>query len=144
MVRRKSRTAQELDVLVTEAVLGVQSKKYKSSYAAAKALGLCKDTVRKRVNGGLTRVEARQQQQLLSKSQEDTLLKWIKTLTNSGYVPSHQILREVADEIHVNRCRIFQPHNHDATYSHHDQIPNFPLGQDWVPRFIKRHPHLQV
>ena len=100
--------------------------------------------MRKRVNGGLTRVEARQQQQLLSKSQEDTLLKWIKTLTNSGYAPSHQILREVADEIRVNRCRIFQPHNHDATYSHHDQIPNFPLGQDWVPRFIKRHPHLQV
>ena len=25
-----------------------------------------------------------------------------------------------------------------------EHIPNFPLGQDWVPRFIQRHPHLQV
>ena len=68
MVRCKSLKAQELDLLVTEAVLGIQSKKYKSAYAAAKALNLCKDTVLKRVNGGFSRVEARQNQQLLLKS----------------------------------------------------------------------------
>jgi hypothetical protein len=43
MVRQKSQSAQELDALVAEAVLGVQSGKYKSSYAAAKALELSKD-----------------------------------------------------------------------------------------------------
>ena len=60
------------------------------------------------MNGGLTRAKARQQQQLLLKSQEETLLKWIKVLTISGYAPSHRILREVAEDIRADRCRIFQ------------------------------------
>jgi DNA-binding NarL/FixJ family response regulator len=70
MVRYKSQKAQELDIQVAEAVLGVQSGKYKSSYEAAKVLGLCEKTVRRRVLGGLTRTQARQQQQLLSIAQE--------------------------------------------------------------------------
>ena len=42
MVRQKSQKAQELDIQVAKAVLGVQSSKYKSLYKAAKALKLCK------------------------------------------------------------------------------------------------------
>jgi predicted transcriptional regulator len=108
MVRRKSITAQELDIQVTEAVLGIKSGKFKSAYQAAKVLGLTKTTVTKRLNGGLTRAEARQKQQLLSKNQEKTLLKWIKELTASGYAPSHRILCEVAEEVRSNKCRVFQ------------------------------------
>ena len=55
MVRRKSQTAAEIDALVNEAVLGVQSRLYKSLYEAAKKLGVLKDTVTRRVNGGLSR-----------------------------------------------------------------------------------------
>jgi hypothetical protein len=55
------------------------------------------------------RKEARQQQQLLTKNQEQILLKWIKELTASGYAPSYRILREVADEVRSNKCRVFQP-----------------------------------
>ena len=40
MVRRKSLKAEELDIQLAEAVSGVQSGKYKSSYEVAKALGL--------------------------------------------------------------------------------------------------------
>jgi transposase len=107
MVRRKSLKAQELDLQVTEAVLGVQSGKYKSANEAAKVLGLSQRTVLRRVNGGLTHIEARHKQQLLSKTQEKTLLRWIKELTISGYAPSHRILREVADEIRTSQNRIF-------------------------------------
>jgi hypothetical protein len=39
MVRQKSQTAAEIDARVAEAVLGVQSGLYKSSYKAAKLLG---------------------------------------------------------------------------------------------------------
>ena len=59
MVRRKSKSAAELDTLVTKAVLGVQSGLYKSSYEAVKVLGISKDTVTRRVKGGLTRSQAR-------------------------------------------------------------------------------------
>jgi hypothetical protein len=108
MVKRKSIKAQELDLRLSEAVLGVRTKKFKSANAAAVALGLRPDSVHKRLRGRSTRIEARQQQQLLSKNQEQTLLKWIKELTSSGYAPSHRILREVADEVRTNRCHVFQ------------------------------------
>ena len=108
MVEQKSIKAQELNLRLFEAVQGIKTGKYKSAYAAAKALGLRANTVRKRTNGGLTRQEARQQQQHLSKTQEQILLKWIKELTASGYAPSHRILREVAEEVRSNKCRVFQ------------------------------------
>jgi hypothetical protein len=83
MVERESIKAQELNLWLSEAVQGIKSGKFKSAYQAAKALGLQANTVRRRANGGLTRVEVRQKQQLLSKNQEQTLLKWIKGLTVS-------------------------------------------------------------
>ena len=107
MVKQRSIKAQELDLRLSEAVEGVKTRKFKSAYAAAKALGLRPNTVVDRIKGGQTRVEARQKQQLLSKTQEQTLLKWIKRLTLSGYAPSHRILREVAEEVHSNKCWVF-------------------------------------
>jgi len=75
MVRRKSLQASQLDTLVDRAVLGVQSGLYKSSYEAATLLGLSPNTVTRRVNGGLSRTQARQQQQKLSYAEEKVLLK---------------------------------------------------------------------
>src|ERR1700712_1487561 len=141
MVRRKSLEATELENRLAEAILGVQNKTYKSPYEAAKALGLSKRTVTRRVNGGNSRIEARQKQQHLTKTQEQTLLKWIKHLTASGYAPSHRILREVADEIRTKRNRVFVL---NEPFQHSEEIHSFPLGQDWVLRFVQRHPQLQV
>ena len=94
-----------------------------------------------------------QQQQLLSNIQEQILLKWIKELTISRYTPSHRILQEVADEIYINRCCIFQLSTLSTLstlytlytqYTQQEYIPDFPLGQEWALCFIKQHPHLQV
>ncbi|KFY81220.1 hypothetical protein V499_00001 [Pseudogymnoascus sp. VKM F-103] len=73
MVQRRSIKAQGRNIQLSKAVLGVQTRKFKSAYTAAKALGLRPDT----------------KQQLLSKNQEKTLLKWIKELTASGYAPTY-------------------------------------------------------
>jgi hypothetical protein len=108
MVRQKSIKAQEREIQIQKAILAIKSNQYKSIYAAAKALKLSEATLRCRVNGRHTRIEARQHQQLLSKNQEQTLLKWIKELTVSGYAPTHRILREVADEVRLNKCRVFR------------------------------------
>ena len=99
MVRRKSQTAAEIDTLVTQAVLGVQSGLYKSLYKAAKQLKICKTTIARRVNGGGSRSQARQQQQKPLSMQENVLLKWIKQLTISGYSPGHRLLKEMAKEL---------------------------------------------
>ena len=108
MVQKRSIKALEREIEIEKAVLAVKSNQYKSIYAAAKALKVPEETLRRRLKGGHTRVEARRKQQLLSKIQEQTLLKWIKGLTISGYAPSHRILREVAEEVRSNKCRVFQ------------------------------------
>lgn len=140
MVRRKSISAIQRDKLIDQALLDIKSKKYKSAYEAEKTLGLPKSSVTRRVNGGKSRSEARQQQQKLSAVQEKVLLKWIKDLTISGYSPGHWLLKELAEEI-----RTRQTYNLDNPSLHALQLPpHYKLGQDWVPRFIKRHPHLTV
>ena len=140
MVRKRKLNAIELDTQLTQATLGVQQGLYKSSYEAAKALGLRPDTIRKRVSGGLSRSQARHQQQKLSYAEEKVLLKWIKDLTISGYSPGHRLLKEVAEEIRTKRV-----HNlDDIPPSPFIPQPRFILGQDWVPRFIQRHIHLKV
>ena len=99
MVRNKSILTKERNKLIDQAVLDINSKKYKSAYEAEKILGLPKSSVTRRVNGGKTRTEARQQQQKLSVVQEKVLLKWIKDLTISGYSLRHWLLKELAKEI---------------------------------------------
>jgi transposase len=103
MVRQKSLTAAESNTLVDQAVLGVQSGLYKSSYEAARVLQLSVSTITRRVNGGLSRSQACQQQQKLSYEQENVLLKWIKQLTISGYSPGHRLLKEIAEELRTKR-----------------------------------------
>jgi hypothetical protein len=75
MCSQKSIKAQEREIEIEKAALAVKSNQYKSIYAAAKAFGLPKESLRRRVNGGHTRAEARLPQQLLSKNQEIILLK---------------------------------------------------------------------
>ena len=78
MVRRKSQTIAEIDALVNKAVLGVQSRLYKSLDKAIKKLGISKDTVTCRVNGGLSRSQARQQQQKLLYTQRMFFLSGLR------------------------------------------------------------------
>jgi len=140
MVRRKSLAATALDTRLEEAVLGVQTGKYKSSYEAGKILRLSKETIARRVNRGSSRSQARQQQQKLSYLEEKVLLKWIKELTISGYSPGHRLLKEIAEEIRTKRT-----YDLDDALLLSLRLPlQFILGQDWVPRFIIRHLDLSI
>jgi hypothetical protein len=75
MVHHKSQTTAKLDTLLNQAVLGVQSRLYKSSYKATKQLGLYKDTVTRRVNRGLSHSQAHQKQQRLLYTEKVVLFK---------------------------------------------------------------------
>ena len=117
MVRKHSSKTQKRDDLLLEAIAGVKSGLYKSAYGAAKALHLRPDTVLSRIKGHhMSHKEAHFKQQFLSKNQEQTLIKWIKGLTASGYAPSHRILREVAEEVRSNKCRVFQTQVSELIY----------------------------
>ena len=84
-MRLRSQNASEKETLVLKALDGIEFGKYKSAHAAARELGISPATVYRRLNGHSSRSTARLKQQLLSESQENTLLKWIKQLTSSGY-----------------------------------------------------------
>ncbi|KAJ8066484.1 hypothetical protein OCU04_005544 [Sclerotinia nivalis] len=140
MVRQKSQTATELDTQINKAILEVKFGLYKSTYKATKRLQLSKRTVTRRINGGLSRTQARQQQQKLSSAQENVLLKWIKELTINGYSPGHRLLKEIVGEV-----RSKQIYNLDNPSFDLFEFPlQYKLGRDWVLRFIIRYPHLKV
>lgn len=143
MARRKSQKALELENRITEALAGIKSGLYATPYAAAKALQLRSNTVLKRVRGGNSKQVARQTQQLLTPAQETTLLKWIKQLTITGYAPTYQLLREIAQEIRVNRVRVYDPYSAVQQAMPVTLVPRLPIGQEWVLRFIKRHDQLR-
>jgi transposase len=126
MVRQKSLTAAESNTLVDQAVLGVQSGLYKSSYEAARVLQLSVSTITRRVNGGLSRSQARQQQQKLSYEQENVLFKWIKQLTISSYSPGHRLLKEIAEELRTKRTYNLD----DASLSSLELPLQYALGRD--------------
>jgi hypothetical protein len=137
-MRRKSLVTADLESRITQALSGVQSSQYRSLYHAAQVLNLPRSTLTRRVNGGLSRSQARHQQQKLSYEQEKVLLKWIKELTISGYSPGHRLLKEIAEELRTKRTYDLD----DASLESLQLPPQHLLGQDWVPRFILRHPHL--
>ncbi len=99
MIHCKSLLAAKCDITIDKALLNIQSGKYKSLYKAEKVLKLSKSSVMHCVNRHLSCSQACQQQQKLSLSQKNILLKWIKELTISNYLSEHQLLKKIAEKL---------------------------------------------
>lgn len=120
-----------LNEKVKRALRGLASKRWKTPYAAAKALGMSRDTLKRRMNGIKSRAEALEVQQMLTKSEEKVLAQWITHLTATEHPARHQFIREMAEEIRARRGFV-------------KENVLLPLGVTWVQRFIKRNPHLKT
>jgi hypothetical protein len=70
MARRKSMNATETEAKVKRALAGLANKSFKNAYVAAKALQLSYATLRRRINGGMSRAEGHEIQQNLSIPEE--------------------------------------------------------------------------
>jgi hypothetical protein len=120
-----------LDEKIKWALRGLASKRWKTLYAAAKALGLSRETLKHRMKRRKSRTQAPEVQQMLTKSEEKVLTKWITHLTATGHPARHEFIREMAEEIRARRA--IQEENILR-----------PLGATWVQRFIKRNPDLKT
>jgi len=60
MTRPKSHKRADNDALVTEAPKGIANKRWKSSYAAPKVLGIHRSTIHRRMQNGKSMAESRQ------------------------------------------------------------------------------------
>ena len=137
MPRKRSEKAVVNEIKIQAAFDGVSSGKYRSLSDAAKQLGLSSTTLYERNKGRPSRQESHEEQQNLTRYEEDALARWVSQLTATGHAPRHPFLREMAEEIRRQRVsNINDPFIEYVTYP--------PLGQEWVTRFLQRHPNLKT
>jgi hypothetical protein len=110
---------------VNEAVRDVQTRKFASIRAAARHHHLSHASLQRRLRGGVSSHQRHKEQSLLSEEQEKLLQSWILEAESNGHPVTNPYVRELAGLI-SNRS------GGPAT-----------VGQNWVSRFIKRHPAIK-
>ena len=84
--------------------------------------------------GKKPRNQAHEDNQNLTNTEEAELVRWITRLTASGYAPRYETLRQLAEIIRERRVKTNSGEIPVKVYD--------PIGKEWVPRFIQRHPEL--
>jgi hypothetical protein len=130
MVRPINVKAEEREKAIKIAIVGVKDGTYKSIDQAAKELGVSKATLHRRLKGGKSRSEGKENQLRLTPQEEKALAAWISASTGVGNPVQHDFIREMAE--HLIKHRVGD-----------DQlVPQ--LGSSWVPSFLRRHRHLKT
>lgn len=117
---------------IQEALDGLRKGQYSSIRAAAKAHNVSKSTLSRRMNGGKSIAESREDQQNLSIAEEKALLRWVSQMTAAGHPVRHGYIREMAYHMLISR------HDDSANPS---SLPPY-IGDTWVQRFLHRNPQL--
>ncbi|RKK52379.1 hypothetical protein BFJ69_g17883 [Fusarium oxysporum] len=110
---------------VAEAILDTTDRGLSQNEAAQKR-GVPQSTLSGRLSGQASRNERIQAHQRIPKSQEETLIRWVRRQESLGYAPSHSQLRACVEAILKQ------------------QGDNKPLGKHWTTRFVKRHLELSI
>ena len=99
MVRRINIKAKEAEKAMQRAIIGVNDGMYRSSHHAAKELGVSKATLHRWLNGGKSRSEAQEANQLLTPQEEKALAIWINTSTATGNPVQYEFIRAMAEKL---------------------------------------------
>jgi len=117
---------------VLEAITAYRDREYPSIRAAARAFSISERTLRRYLNGGVTRATSHIAEQYLSPAEEDVLIKYILRLDSLGNPISPAFTRKLAYEIRVNRLKL----------STSTSPPPFP-GIHFVDRLRRRYPTIR-
>jgi hypothetical protein len=110
---------------VVEAIFDTTDRGLSQNEAAQKR-GVPQSTLSRRLSGHASRNEHIQAHQCVSKSQEETFVRWVLRQESLGYAPSHSQLRACVEALLQQ------------------QGDNKPLGKNWTTRFVKRHEKLST
>lgn len=110
---------------VLAAIDGWNAGLYSSKRAAARAHGVNHRTMLNRMAGVPSRHHGHSNQQTLSIPQEEFLVQWILQLEKEGHPPRQATVKDMATQIR----RIA------------GETPT--IGNNWVSRFLQRHPEVQ-
>jgi len=121
----------ESECKVQLALAGLNDGTYTSIGQASRALEVSKTTLHRRVKGGKSRAQGKENQQLLTIPEEAALAAWIERSTATGNPVQQSFIRDMAEQLRKPRVTAqieFGP----------------PMGETWVPQFLNRHPHLKT
>ena len=125
MGRLRQRVDKKREALFTAALNDLETGAQPSIRAAAEHYGLKYETLRDRKRGAKNRVEAHEDQQNLTYSEEEAIKEWIAKVDAFGWPPRVEYVREMA-------LGFIRSHG----------IRNPTLGKNWMSRFLDRHPDL--
>jgi len=103
-----------------------RSQENASIRATSRAWGIPLTTLARRIRGGVGRRQGQADTQLLTPKQEDMLAEWVLEQEKLGHAPTHRRLREFAGEIL----------KYSGKSGH--------IGNNWVSRFLQRHPEVHA
>lgn len=111
---------------IAQALVDKASGKYGSLRAAAAAHDIPQKTLVNRAHGHTSRLQSHAHQMLLSPSHEKRLVEFLLQAEQGGSCLTHAQIRDIVT--FISRC--------SGTRD--------TVGVNWVPRFLKRHPEIQL
>ncbi len=108
----------------------------KSAYEAEKLFGVSQSTLGWRLKGETkTSKEAHEDQQLLTKAEEEARVKMCSELTRGGYPARHNAIEEMAEAILSGRL---------ATVNTYDSVlvTYHPMGIHWITLFVHQYKNI--
>ena len=115
-----------LEAVIQHAIEAASASPATSVRKIAAAYGVNRCTLTNRMNGGISKSDARAAQQLLSPEQEEKLAEWILTLEADGHAPTRTTVRGTA--AHISAIS-----GGSSTIGHH-----------WLQRFFTRNPEVHT
>jgi Tc5 transposase DNA-binding domain/helix-turn-helix, Psq domain len=114
--------------VIQEAIDALKSHQFTSCRAAARHFDVSEATLRRGVNGQLSRRQAHEKDQTLSPEEEQLLLAWIQAEDLVSSPPTYAKVRAMANKM----------------YQHQTTPPRtLNIGKNWINKFKKRHPELE-
>ena len=113
------------DIRIQMALDALKNGHIKSQRAAASAYDISETTLRRRIRGAVSRPQKTANCQKLSATEESTLSAWILDMDKCGLPLQLSIVRHLA-QLLVFAC-----------------LPSTTIGENWVNRYVKRHPELR-
>lgn len=131
--KRKPEVTAKNQSRMLDAIASIKSGNSVAIAAAATEFNVPYSTLKHRVRGRVSRQESREPFQKLFPASELELVRWITSLTISGYSPTHKIVKEMAEILYGRQMGIEL------------EGPVIEsLGKNWMQGFLGRHPQLKT
>ena len=118
---------------LTTAITAYRNGEYTSIRKCAYAFNIPHSTFSDRLTRATTRSRSHESQKILSTAEEETLLKSITRLSESGCPITLSLTRDLAEEIRLSRFRLSST---PTSYP--------PISKRWIDRFRERYPELKT